>query len=113
MQEFSVVIIEPRNDRERRIKEAYAETRGPLPPFNELNGAGCYWLSQIDSDGRVWPPVPFQWQPGVKQWCRVGDVATGRDVDLKGWVVVAHCEMPEPRKIHFTETSIIVQSQEA
>lgn len=53
MTEFSVVIIEPRNERERKIQEAYSDVRGPLPPFNELKHANIYWLAPIDGDKRI------------------------------------------------------------
>jgi len=113
MTEFSVVIIEPRNERERRIKEAYPDVLGPLPPFNELKHAGIYWLAYVDGDKRIWTSVPFQWEPVSKQWCRVGEVATGNPVDLTGYIVVAPCVRPEPGKVHFTATSIIVDHPQA
>ncbi|AXH59561.1 hypothetical protein [Pseudomonas amygdali] len=109
MTEFSVVIIEPRNDRERQIQEAYRDVRGPLPPFNELKHANIYWLAYVDGDKRIWPSAPFQWEPVSKQWCQVGDVATGKPVDLTGYIVVGPCIRPETGKVHFTSSSIIVE----
>lgn len=110
MKEFSVVIIEPRNAREHAIKEAYPDVKGPLPPFNELNLSNIYWLSMVDGDGRILPPKPYQWEPFAKQWCRVGEVATGRPVDLTDHIVVGHCVPPEVGKVHFTPSSIIVEA---
>lgn len=93
---YSSVIVKPRSLKETRIMEDYAVTKGPLPPTHELSLSKSYWLSRIDFDGRLGDPtVVAQWQPGAKQWCHVGDYATGRDLNLTDYVVIGPAEQPE------------------
>ena len=92
---YSQVIKEPQTNLQKRIAEDYAETKGPLPPQHQLMAARYYWLALYDTDGRLWPARPFQWQPQAKQWCHIGEYATGRDLDLRGWVVVGDLEAPD------------------
>lgn len=66
----------------------------PAPPGVHYAEAGHHWLDTLDFDGRSHGLVVLQWQPGMKKWCASGDIATGRDVDTRGWQYVAPCPTP-------------------
>lgn len=67
----------------------------PTPPLQMSRDAGHHWLEERDYDGHSHGMRVMQWQPFAKKWCASGDVATGRDVDTRGWTYVAPCPMPE------------------
>lgn len=71
------------------------DKKEPQPKPQHLNYAGHHWLRELSYDGHHMQTVVLQWQPNAKKWCHSGDVATGRDIDTRGWEYVAPCPMPE------------------
>lgn len=66
----------------------------PTPPAALSRNAGHHWLREYSYDGHALGTICLQWQPNAKKWCRSGDVATGRDIDTRGWQYLEPCPMP-------------------
>lgn len=67
-------------------------TVGLVPPGREIAMANSHWVRRkhaLTHEMEVW-----QWQPGVKQWCRPSEIATGRNFDLVDYDYVARCPTP-------------------
>lgn len=66
-----------------------------VPPNRYLNGAHCFWVADRDFDGRLSTFVTvWQWQPGVKSWCKPGHAGTGQDEKLMGYEILGICPHP-------------------
>lgn len=107
-QVYTKHILQADNAKEQEILAMQIAAKGPLPPLRDLKNSKSYWLVRVDSDNRTWDPQPFQWQPGAKRWCRVGEYATGSDLNLTDWVVIAELEMPDFPKVSFNQQAITV-----
>lgn len=91
---YAQYIREPRNKEEQAIFDLQALYKGPVPPLRFIRSVKAFWLVAIDSDNRTWPPEPYVWQPGAKRWCRINEEATGRDLDLRGRIIIGEVVMP-------------------
>lgn len=63
-----------------------------MPPGREVGMANAHWVRRkgaLTEDMEIW-----QWQPGVKQWCRPSEIATGRNHVLNDYEYVARCPTP-------------------
>lgn len=66
----------------------------PVPPGRHAHEAGHHWLEVRDYDGHSHGLVVMQWQPNAKKWCASGDIATGRNVDTRGWSYLEPVPLP-------------------
>lgn len=110
---YSKLIKNPQNDKDKELVESYRETKGPLPPTKDLNYSKSYWLTYPDYDGRPGDHLCVrQWQPSAKQWCHVGDFATGRNCDMTGYVVIGELPLPPKFIVEMEYGNTIVYSVE-
>lgn len=87
----------------------FDRNKEPVPPKQMIRDAGHHWLRELSYDGNPLQTVCMQWQPNAQKWCRSGDIATGRDVDTRGWQYIAPCPMPNDavtRKLTADETNV-------
>lgn len=72
----------------------FDRTVEPVPPLAHQQNAGHHWLRERTYDGDIRQTLCMQWQPNAKKWCHSGDIATGRDIDTRGWEYLEPCPMP-------------------
>lgn len=90
-------------------KFEHDRTVEPVPPAAHQPYAGHHWLREYSYDGHSMQTLCLQWQPNAKKWCRSGEVATGRDIDTRGWQYLEPCPMPSDavtRQITTDETNV-------
>lgn len=106
---YSTIFHEPIDLRSRAIIRDYQETLGPIPPVHQIMGSRFYWLSYVDYDGRIWPPITAQWQPHAKQWCHIGNYAQGEVLNLVGYVVIGELDQPDMSKVSVEQDDVSTQ----
>ena len=96
------------NKEEEKILAMQEAAKGPIPPLRDIKNSKSYWLVFVDSDDRIWEAKPYQWQPSAKRWCHVGEYATGQNLDLRGYVIIAEVVLPEIPAMTITRNKITV-----
>lgn len=78
-----------------------------VPPGREIGYANCHWVKASGQYGHNEMEI-WQWQPGVKKWCRPNEHASGRDHDLIDYTYVARCPLP-PFREELDEFMVVVE----